>query len=70
MTIVHDGKFDGLFGEDGSHKRHRALAVEPLMAGVFGANSITLKQADRKSPATRPIEPVCPDEDREKNRRR
>jgi len=63
MTIVHDGKFDGLFGEDGGHKPRRARTAEPLMAGLFGANSIILKQADRKSPAMRRVEPVDHKED-------
>lgn len=63
MTIVHDGKFDGVFGENGPHEQRRARGAEPPMAGMFGANSITLKQADRKSPVTPSTELVYPDED-------
>jgi hypothetical protein len=63
MTIVHDVKFDGLFGENGSHEQRRARAAEPPMAGMFGANSVTLKRADRKSLVTPSAELVYPDED-------
>ena len=58
MTIAHDAKFDGLFGEDGSRKPRRARAAEPPMAGLFGANSIIVKPADRKSPAMPPAGPI------------
>lgn len=63
MTIAHDGKFDGLFGENGTHEQRPARTAEPPMAGMFGANSIILKQADRKSPVMSPADLVHPDED-------
>ena len=63
MTIAHDRKFGGLFGENGWHRPRGARADEPLMAGLFGANSISLRQADLKSPAMMPVEPVDHEED-------
>jgi hypothetical protein len=41
------------------------------MAGMFGANSIALKQVDRKSPVTLPVEPLVPiKSEQQKNRPR
>lgn len=67
MNSGHDKRFDGLFGEEGANparkRRARKRAGEPPLAGMFGARSNPLKQADRKSPAAKPSPPEADPDD-------
>jgi len=57
VSLGHQTKFDGIFGdEEGSHPRsaggdRASHAVEPPLAGLFGAKRAPFRTSDRKSPA-------------------